>query len=126
MYCIFRSTDTKHRAAEILGQAEEQLRLVIQESLKAGAYPDVVALAGWADQIAAIRSSLAQEAAPRLGELEARSRAARVTPAARRAVRAGGRKKGYPRFRVDGDALVKISWSKNRRRSTSIERDVLP
>lgn len=105
----------KAKLLEILSAAETELRAVIEQLLRDGAYGDIATTARIADAVAQLKIvAISEEAPPHVSDERAGVyEIAEVSPpSARRASRSA---KDYPKFSRDGDKLIKTAWSKRDR-----------
>ncbi len=111
-----RAEDPTSKAAELLRQMERQFQKLIAEAGSAGQYPDVVRLASVAEGI--------DQLANRLGSGENERESA---SSSEESVRASSKKRqrkprkpkharDYPRFFRSGDELMKVGWSKKKKK----------
>jgi hypothetical protein len=107
--------NTLFEAAAIIKAAETSLRDLMQKALAAGDYRDLPALARMGEQLSGMTTRIGapdnpqpESLAPHGGALHASSNR-QLAP---KKVKAGN-KKEYPRFKREGDRLVKIGWSKS-------------
>jgi hypothetical protein len=96
--------DHASKAAEVLNQCEKSLRDLLGKAAESGDYASVVKIASWAKAVSDLTGG------PKNGA-PAKTEAARKPAAA--AEKKGGN--NYPRFFRQGDALVKIAWSKRQK-----------
>jgi hypothetical protein len=120
--------DTLAHAIAICHNAEKALRELMRGAIGAGEYRDLPTLARFAEQMSQMAAKLAQNPEP---PPLAPARAAATRPAAPSRRRTRARRRGrvkqsgqpqpavrsikaeYPRFRRDGQTLVKTGWSKS-------------
>jgi hypothetical protein len=120
--------DILGQAVVICQNAEKALRELMAGAIGAGEYRDLPALARVAEQISQMAGKLAQAPPPpaeagageRLAAGPARRRArarrrGRVKQAGQPKAPARAMKGEYPKFRREGDTLVKVGWSKSTR-----------
>ena len=112
--------DTLCRAVQICQEAEQAIRELMQGTIREGEYRDLPTLARIGEQMTQIAAKLAQNrelTPPPAGDV--REAKGRRRPTARRSagsqVRARSIRRDYPKFRRDGDNLIKIGWSKSRK-----------
>lgn len=110
---------TWSEALQVLGNAEAELRRLIERSLGQRKYDEVTDLARLADAVSQVVSLNNPEAPETQGSIpETASSAALVAPkllTARRRQKGASRTTGFPRFEREGDWLIKIGWSKRER-----------
>ena len=98
---------TKKAVVSILDSTEEQLREVIAEAATQGDYAIVDLGRATAVAISNLRAKLtvthAHKEEEQSGRLESQQGSNR---------RAGAARPGYPKFRIQGDTLVRVGWSK--------------
>lgn len=120
-------TSYLEKAYGVLREAEHALRTLMKEGIELQRYGEVATIAGVAERLAsAIRDGGDTQEALGRGEEESvtrhRSRAAsssirsRDRGARRTAPRKSQGTRGYPEFKKDGDDLIKVGWSRKRRR----------
>jgi hypothetical protein len=101
--------NVESRAAEILSEAERQLRQLTAEAAAAGDYTGIIRVAGWAKAIHDLtRTAL-------VGRLSSRS-VSRTASVDARVRDNGAVHTGYPRFFRRGAQLVRIAWSKREKK----------
>lgn len=107
--------DQADRAAALLRETESKLRDMLSAAASAGRYSEVVRIAAWAGAInemldgraKAFRLGSTREAEPQYGNTVLTQ-----SPLKKRT----GRASDYPRFRRDGDKLVRVAWSKGEKK----------
>src|SRR5262245_42803755 len=105
----------------VLTDAENRLRDLAAKAVSEGQYDAVVALADWAKSLRALVESAtlpvtAIDTAVVLPRIKGSGGNGRGRPKVSRtktARRGSAGKKEYPRFTREGDALVKVAWSKS-------------
>jgi len=108
--------DTTEQGKKILKDTESRLQQLLAESVKEGKYEVVSLLASWAEAI----HSMAEGTAPlrrhimRGGEDKALLQSSADDHGKSSPASAG--KKDYPKFHREGDNLVKVSWSKKKKK----------
>lgn len=114
LYC--RSVGTIQDAENVLAGAEVSLRQLMERGLKEHRYADVARIANMADSLASLlqgqhlrRTSVGDGV--RSGASPLRSAGRSKKPRSRASAR------GYPRFERDGDRLVKVGWSKKKKKA---------
>ena len=122
---------TIEEAAAICSNAEKALRQLMQTAITSGEYRHLPALARMAEQISqlAVRASLTVEQSPLAMETESLpSRGRQIRKCLKSGAHISAQRRsnlpkpsvrsakiGYPKFRRDGDEIVKIGWSKKSR-----------
>jgi len=114
---------------KILGDAEKQLRALIQEALKEGRYEKIASLARLAEAISELGTAFSRSSD--IGKKEIRldevlpPQQPRISSARPSTVENESKKhqvrvyrkvpQAYPRFEQDSDRLIKVGWSKKRK-----------
>ena len=113
----YRPMSTIQAARTLLRQSESSLRQLIEAALRDQRYADVAEIAALADGLSRLlepTSGRTQDSGQVSPSLEA-TRSPPVVAASRKqkaSRKTSSSRSGYPRFRRDGDRLVKIGWSK--------------
>ena len=102
------SMDYEKRAAEILGNAEKELRKLIAEAASSGDYESVAKLAETASSTRYVHGNRSSTASlQRNGVATGAKKATK-----RKAKRRSSKKATYPKFATANESLIKIAWSK--------------
>jgi hypothetical protein len=107
--------NTLSEAAAIIKAAETSLRDLMQKALAAGDYRDLPTLARMGEQLSGMTTRIGAPDNPQ-AEPSSPLRGASVSSSVRQPAPRkpkSSSKKEYPRFKRDGDRLVKIGWSKS-------------
>jgi hypothetical protein len=94
--------DSVARAAEILSHAEKSLRELASKAVESGEYTNVLKITSWAKGVQELLGVRAAPPAPARGS---KKKTAAAKP-----------KVEYPQFFRRGDILVRIAWSKHKRK----------
>lgn len=97
--------DSVDRAAEILSQAEKALREVASKAVESGEYTNVLRITSWAKGVQELLGGRAPPNTPLTGAKKSNKKAGPAKA-----------KVEYPRFFRRGDVLVRIAWSKQKRK----------
>lgn len=118
--------DRIQEARQVITEAEQKLRKLIEEGLEDHRYDEVAVIARLAEEITLLLknrssittkphitggSSIKQNAINRLQTTATPSRSS-AKPKSSRNSKAGSNSRKYPRFERDHDRLIKIGWSK--------------
>lgn len=101
------------RLLDILSRADAELRSLIEELAKEGAYGDVASTARIAQAVAGLKEDAINGTVAPLVEQPTEPHEAIALPKPGTSRRRGA--KDYPKFGRDGDKLVKTAWSKRDR-----------
>lgn len=99
----------------ILGNAQAELRSLLEQALSESRYSDVAEIAQLAEalaQLGANRGKVTSEVEPTVSTSQAAALRGALAPHIARASRPS---RSFPRFEREGDKLVKIAWSKKDR-----------
>ena len=104
-------------AEEVLKEAERRIRTLLQEAAAEGDYDAVAPLAGLAKQVGTmVEGRRAPSTRPsRPGPPKPKRRkvsAVKTTKKTRKTNSRSKKRAGYPKFRREGDHLIKVGWSK--------------
>ena len=102
---------TIQEAAQVLLEAKNRLRQILDSALKAQQYSDVARVAHTAEEVTKLATALAETAERPVAGMRSELHRARV----RRPSTGPGNGRKYPIFEREGDRLVKIGWSKKKR-----------
>lgn len=108
MYVYYVCMNTRKQAVEVLVSTETALRDLAEQALSESDYGSLAEIARLVDRVAAIARDSGRPAAE-----SATGQPARTGSRGGKHLRL---KKTYPIFVTDGDQLVKIGWSKSKRR----------
>lgn len=103
-------------AATLLKSTVQGLNIIMQKAVTAGEYRDLPALARAAQTLSGLAEQL--EGPPPLLDIETPKRLTSKRPPSGSGKRPHSSRRpnaGYPKFKRDGDKLVKIGWSKSQR-----------
>jgi len=105
-------------AARIVGEAENSLKKLLTDTAAGGDYSLVVQLAGWAHNLSDLQMEILKAAPPDTSlriDAHTPDKEQLRTPLSVAVPRKTRRAGEYPKFCRDGDALVKIGWSKGQK-----------
>jgi len=103
------------RATDLLRQTEDKLRALLSEAANSGDYSSVLTLAAWARSLNELVNSKASGEG-KLNEVQPAQRAKKPTPGAARNPAPHHSQNGYPRFLRQGNQLIRIAWSKQKKK----------
>lgn len=107
--------DSVKRAADVLHQAEANLRGLVSDAAASGDYASVVQIAAWARTVSElVQATPGQPPKTPSSAPQTQQTMAKVSTAPRRAVRPA--EDAYPRFFRHGDHLIRIAWSKKEKK----------
>ncbi len=105
-------------ASRIVGDAENNLKKLLAETATGGDYGLIVELAGWARSLADLRSEIEKKAPAETAaalHVHALTNELLHIPQSSPTPRKTRRANEYPKFCRNGEALVKVGWSKGRK-----------
>lgn len=122
--------DYRDRAIQAVAQAETTLQGLLQEAVATQSYRELAAVASAADAVSSVlkvltngtsgaaapTASAPTQEDPPTGGIRLRTQEPETRRAARTKVILSTKRESYPRFLTDGDHLVKIAWSKSKKR----------
>lgn len=118
VFVIIRVMDSVSRAAEVLTQAETNLKELVSKAAASGDYPGVVQIASWAQAVCDLLKKAPSSrtiTANTAGATPARAHTPRQAVGAKKKT---GRspKDQYPKFFRHDDQLIRIAWSKKEKK----------
>jgi hypothetical protein len=107
--------DVLYEAATIVKSAEAALRDLMQRAVQAGEYKDLPTLARMGEQLSGMTVRIEGNETPSPPSAVASAPAVKKQPLVSEKPGKPKTKPAYPRFKREGDRLVKIGWSKSER-----------